>query len=112
MLEYEGPKTKGSIQEALTVKYNPQTSHQEIFLSGQKIGNMVRHGKRTGLGNHVATVYASRIYGNGMKIEEEASTSKALLNKVATELARQLKTIERKAEENQPASPPSASPRM
>lgn len=64
----------------------------EIKLDGNVIGHLVRYGGGRSMGNvGLKTVYASRIYGNGVKIEEEGSKERTVLDKVATALARAIK---------------------
>lgn len=77
--------TIASILEGLTIK---GWSGGEISLDGVKLGAFVTHGHQTMPGK---TVYASRI-SKPVRIEVEAANLGSLETKVATELARALKT--------------------
>jgi hypothetical protein len=90
-MEYNKPISKANLRDDLKMTFEPG-GRRGIELDGQRLGGMVHYGKAVGFDRkRVKTVYASRIYQNGLKIEVEASSPSSVLDKVATELARQLK---------------------
>lgn len=90
-MEYDKPISKANLRENLKMTFEPG-GRRGIELAGQRIGGMVHHGKTVGFArNRVKTVWASRIYQDGFKIEVEASNPSSVLDKVAAELARQMK---------------------
>lgn len=112
-MEYSKPITKANLRDDLKMTFEPG-GRRGIELDGQRIGGLVHYGKHVGFDRKkVKTVYASRIYQNGLKIEVEASNPSSVLDKVAAELARQLKAKKAaekvaKTEENTPGDEPSA----
>jgi len=84
--------TKASVAERLTTTgFRPM----DVFYDGEKIGSIVSYGKSARGQSRARTVYGSRIYGNdvigAVRIEEEAASVRALMDKIAGALARQLK---------------------
>lgn len=64
----------------------------EILLDGNPIGRFVTYGKESAKRSpFVKNVYGSRIYHGSARIEVEATTSSAMLNKVAAEIAKAIR---------------------
>ncbi len=91
MVEYSKTISKANLRDDLEMTFEPG-GRRGIALEGQRIGGMVHFGRSVGMDRKkVKTVWASRIYGDGLRIEVEASNPSGVLDKVAAELARQLK---------------------
>ena len=68
-------------------------SSGDILLDDVSIGRFVSYGKGRGQSSAGAkTVYGSRIYRAGLKIEVEAQSTRVLLDKVAGEIAKAIKS--------------------
>lgn len=90
-MEYDKPISKANLRDDLKMTFEPG-GRRGIELAGQLIGGMVHYGKPVGFDRKkVKTEWASRIYQDGFKIEVKASTPSSVLDKVAAELARQMK---------------------
>jgi ribosomal protein L20A (L18A) len=113
-MEYDKPISKSNLRDDLKMTFEPG-GRRGIELAGQRIGGLVHYGKHVGFDRKkVKTVYASRIYQDGLKIEVEASNPSSVLDKVASELARQMKAkkaaekvvkVEEQTPDNEPSSP-------
>jgi hypothetical protein len=109
MIEYPKPITKDNVRDDLSLEY--QDREQVIMFNGERLGKLVSFGKHVGLSRaKTKTAYASRIYRDGLRIEVEASSGSGVLDKVAVELARELKRrksagLEAGAEEQAPTEP-------
>lgn len=112
-MEYDKPISKSNLRDDLKMTFEPG-GRRGIELAGQRIGGMVHHGKLVGFArSRTKTVWASRIYQDGFKIEVEASNPSSVLDKVAAELARQMKAKRAaekvaKVDEQTPGDEPSA----
>lgn len=90
-MEYNKPISKANLRDDLKMTFE-DGGRRGIELDGQRIGGMVHYGKRIGFDRKkVKTVWASRIYQDGLRIEIEGPNPSSVLDKVAAELARQLK---------------------
>ena len=73
------------------LKAGPDFRDGGIALDGIRIGRWVSYGAGRGQGNVGSrTVYGSRIY-RGVSIEEEAGSTRVLLDKVARRIAKAMK---------------------
>lgn len=85
--------TKMNALARLTTRYDRGSGRTEVLFDDHCIGSIVHYGKYVGTSrSRVKTVYGSRIYGSAefgaYDIEEEAGSQRALLNKIATAVAR------------------------
>lgn len=92
----EAKITKADVLERLDRKYVKESGRTEVRFDGHCIGGIVQFGRHVGLSrSRVKTVFASRIYGSKefglLKIEEEAASTRSLMDKVAAALARKFK---------------------
>ncbi len=86
----DGKITVDSVRERLKVRYiNRQ---DRVYLDETDIGQIVRMGKRVGMSQKtVKTVFKSKIYWDGLRLNIEASSPGVVLDKVAKDIARHLK---------------------
>ncbi|MCZ7862405.1 hypothetical protein O9X98_13610 [Agrobacterium salinitolerans] len=99
-MAYNGPVTRDAIRDGLKTKWDSPSRETKILLDGERIGRVVTYGKKdtmrvskTGLR---PTVYRGWASLNDHTFNIEASSTGSLLNKLAVEISRALRT-DRKA---------------
>lgn len=118
-MAYQGPTTRDAIRENLKTSYDKPSMTTRILLAEEDIGRVVTYGKKnmlrvskTGLR---PTVFNGRAQVNGHSFSVEASSTGSMLNALAVQIGRTLRS-DRKAiatvtEEPSPAPEPNTSPR-
>lgn len=115
-MAYEGPVTRDAIRENLKTAYDKQSMTTRVLLADEDIGQVVAYGKKdtmrvskTGLR---PTVFNGRVSVNGHRFSLEAASTGSMLNKLAAEISRALRT-DRKAAPVEPeaeVAAPTAAP--
>ncbi|MDO9099691.1 MAG: hypothetical protein Q7V53_02955 [Caldisericota bacterium] len=81
------PVSAPRLTKALIAARLTSAGSQDIVFDGLRLGRYVRYGGRAkGPGRLPPTLYGSRIYCAGLRIEEEATSKAALLKKVVEAL--------------------------
>jgi hypothetical protein len=95
-MPYLGPTTRDAIRESLKTQYDKSSMTTQILLDGEVIGQVVTYGKKNSLRPSMsglrATVYNGRVSVNGHTLSVEGSKTVSMLNALAGQLGRALRS--------------------